>query len=190
MPIPGLQQVYNLYGPSEDTTYSTWALLSAASGDPMPIGRPISNTQTYVLDLQGQTGTPWGVSGELYLGGAGLARGYLGQARPDRRTLRAPSLELGAWARGSTAPATLVRYLPDGRLTFVGRVDSQIKLRGYRIELGEIEATLRQHPEVREAAVTLQQAPAGDQRLVAYVVAQQPSLTQETPASLPGTAPA
>ena len=174
---PGVQQVYNLYGPSEDTTYSTWALLSAPGADPVPIGRPISNTQCYVLDPHGQP-VPLGVSGELFLGGAGLARGYLGQPglTAERFVPHPWSSEPGARLYRT---GDLVRHLPDGSLTFVGRVDSQVKLRGYRIELGEIEATLRLHPQVREAAVTVQHAPGGDQRLVAYVVAEQPSPAQE-----------
>ena len=174
---PGVQQVYNLYGPSEDTTYSTWALLSAPGADPVPIGRPISNTQCYVLDPHGQP-VPLGVSGELFLGGAGLARGYLGQPglTAERFVPHPWSSEPGARLYRT---GDLVRHLPDGSLTFVGRVDSQVKLRGYRIELGEIEATLRLHPQVREAAVTVQHAPGGDQRLVAYLVAEQPSPAQE-----------
>ena len=174
---PGVQQVYNLYGPSEDTTYSTWALLSATTGDPVPIGQPISNTQSYVLDPSGQP-VPMGVTGELFLSGAGLARGYLHQpALTAERFVPHPWSEVPGARLYRTGD--LVRALPDGRLSFVGRLDNQIKLRGYRIELGEIEATLRQHPDVREAAVSLQQLSPGDQRLVAYVVSLQPSLSQE-----------
>jgi acyl-coenzyme A synthetase/AMP-(fatty) acid ligase len=172
-----VQRVYNLYGPSEDTTYSTWALLPAASNGPVPIGEPINNTQCYVLDASGQP-VPIGVNGELYLGGAGLARGYLGQpALTAERFVPHPfSSQPGARLYRT---GDLVRILPDGQLTFVGRVDSQIKLRGYRIELEEIEATLRQHPLVHEAAVTIQQATTGDRRLVAYVVTHDSSLTQQ-----------
>jgi acyl carrier protein len=173
-----VQRVYNLYGPSEDTTYSTWALLPVGTDDPVPIGQPISNTRCYVLDPSGQP-VPSGVSGELYLAGAGLARGYLAQpALTAARFLPDPfSAEPGARLYRT---GDLVRFLPDGRLSFLGRIDSQIKLRGYRIELGEIEATLRLHPLVHEAAVLLAQTTTGDPRLVAYVVPPTPSLSQDT----------
>ncbi|HEX7735419.1 MAG TPA: amino acid adenylation domain-containing protein, partial [Ktedonobacteraceae bacterium] len=175
---PGVQQVYNLYGPSEDTTYSTWALLSAACEEPVPIGQPISNTQCYVLDPAGQP-VPPGASGELYLGGAGLARGYLGQP-----ALTAERFVPHPWSSQPGArlyrTGDLVRALLDGRLTFVGRLDTQVKLRGYRIELGEIEAILRQHPLVRQAAVILHTPPSSEPHLVAYVVATHPALSQQT----------
>ena len=168
----------NNYGPTENTVVATSGTVSTSSDALLPsIGRPISNTQCYVLDPHGQP-VPIGVSGELYLGGAGLARGYLGQPglTAERFVPHPWSSEPGARLYRT---GDLVRHLPDGSLTFVGRVDSQVKLRGYRIELGEIEATLRLHPQVREAAVTVQHAPGGDQRLVAYLVAEQPSPAQE-----------
>ena len=168
----GVQQVYNLYGPTEDTTYSTWAVLPSTCSEPVPIGCPIANTQTYVLDGAGQL-VPQGVVGELYLAGAGLARGYLGQA-----SLTAERFVPHAWSQqpGQRLYRTgdLVRWRGDGQLEFVGRADRQVKLRGYRIELGEIEAVLRQMSAVREAAVELR-----EQRLVAYVVWQDEPLTLE-----------
>ncbi len=168
-------QIINGYGPTENTTFSCCdtierPLLSGAHS--IPIGRPIANTQAHVLDSQGQP-VPIGVAGELYLGGAGLARGYL--RRPEltaERFVPHPfSSEPGARLYRT---GDLVRYLPDGRLEFLGREDGQIKLRGFRIELGEIETVLTQHEEVREAAVILYEGPLGDKRLVAYVVAQHP----------------
>ena len=168
----------NNYGPTEYTVVATSGLVFATSDERLPsIGRPISNTQSYVLDPSGQP-VPMGVTGELFLSGAGLARGYLHQpALTAERFVPHPWSEVPGARLYRTGD--LVRALPDGRLSFVGRLDNQIKLRGYRIELGEIEATLRQHPDVREAAVSLQQLSPGDQRLVAYVVSLQPSLSQE-----------
>ena len=163
----------NNYGPTETTVVATSGLVvSELQGRPPAIGRPIANTQTYVLDGAGQL-VPQGVVGELYLAGAGLARGYLGQA-----SLTAERFVPHAWSQqpGQRLYRTgdLVRWRGDGQLEFVGRADRQVKLRGYRIELGEIEAVLRQVPTVREAAVELR-----EQRLVAYVVWQDEPLTLE-----------
>jgi amino acid adenylation domain-containing protein len=137
-----IQRVFNLYGPSEDTTYSTFALVK--KGDSIvTIGRPISNTQVYLLDEHLQP-VPIGVSGELYIGGDGLARGYLN--RPDltqERFIPNPFNNSKLYKTGD-----LARYLPDGNIDYLGRIDHQVKIRGYRIELGEIEAVLTQHPEV------------------------------------------
>ena len=161
-------RVYNLYGPSEDTTYSTVALLADTGDRPPPIGRPISNTQLFVLDRHLQP-VPIGVVGELYLGGGGLARGYF--ARPDltaERFIPHPfAQEPGARLYKT---GDFVRYLPDGNLEFLGRRDHQVKIRGFRIELGEIESALLKHPGVREAVVVARQERPGNKRLVAYVV--------------------
>ncbi|HEY7167532.1 MAG TPA: non-ribosomal peptide synthase/polyketide synthase, partial [Candidatus Binatia bacterium] len=160
-------KVYDLYGPSEDTTYSTFALRVGAG--PETIGRPISNTQAFILDRYGEP-VPLGISGELYLGGDGLARGYLN--RPEltaERFVPNPfSDQPGArlYRTGDRA-----RYLPDGQIEFLGRTDNQIKVRGYRIELGEIETVLTQHPAVAASAVILREDAPGEKRLAAYVVA-------------------
>src|SRR5205085_7504113 len=149
---------FNAYGPTEVTVCATVAACPPESGIP-PIGWPIANTQVYVLDEQLQP-VPVGVPGELYIGGVGLARGYL--HRPE---LTAERFVPHPW---STQPGArlyktgdLARYLPDGRLEYLGRLDQQVKLRGFRIELGEIEAVLNQHPAVRESLVLLRQEEPG-----------------------------
>jgi amino acid adenylation domain-containing protein len=165
------ERVLNLYGPSEDTTYSTVALLGRGANGSPSIGRPIANTQVYLLDRHLQP-VPIGVPGEIYLGGHGLARGYL--HRPEltaEQFMPHPfSDEPGARLYKT---GDLARYLPDGNLQFLGRVDHQVKLRGFRIEPGEIEAVLGQHPAVRQAVVLTREDTPGDTRLVAYVVPQQ-----------------
>ncbi|HEY0603676.1 MAG TPA: amino acid adenylation domain-containing protein [Herpetosiphonaceae bacterium] len=154
----------NAYGPTENTVCATYALLS--SDEPVTIGRPIAGTRAYILDSLGQP-VPVGARGELVIGGVGVARGYLN--RPDQtaeKFIPDPfSSEPGARLYRT---GDLARWLPDGRIEYLGRIDQQVKLRGFRIELGEIEAVLRDHPLVREAAVTLRD----DTRLVAYVVKQ------------------
>ena len=171
-----VKRIFDLYGPSEDTTYSTFALRTVTG--PQTIGRPIYNTQAYVLDRQMQP-VPVGIPGELYLGGEGLARGYFN--RPDftdERFIPNPfSKEPGARLYKS---GDRCRYLPDGNLEFLGRVDNQVKLRGFRIELGEIEAVLGQHPALRETLVlareddsTSSSSNETDKRLMAYLVTEQ-----------------
>jgi amino acid adenylation domain-containing protein/non-ribosomal peptide synthase protein (TIGR01720 family) len=162
-----VSQVFDLYGPSEDTTYSTFAL---RDGDrSATIGRPISNSQIYLLDAHMQP-VPVGVSGEIYIGGDGLARGYLN--RPEltaEKFIPDPFSEDPATRLYKTGD--LARYLPDGNIEFLGRIDHQVKIRGFRIELGEIESVLGRHPTVRETVVIAREDVPGDKRLVAYVVA-------------------
>jgi amino acid adenylation domain-containing protein len=166
----GVTAVYNLYGPSEDTTYSTFALMQAGETNRPSIGRPIWNTQAYVLGRRLEL-LPPGVAGELYLGGAGLARGYL--RRPEltaERFVPHPySAEPGArlYRTGDRA-----RYLADGNLEYLRRLDEQVKLRGYRIELGEIEAVLRRYPGISDCAVLVVERSAGEPQLTAYVVSE------------------
>ncbi len=159
-------RVWNLYGPSEDTTYSTAALQEPAGDRPPGIGRPLAGTRAHVLDRAGRP-VPVGVAGELLLGGAGLARGYLG--RPE---LTSERFVPDPFTVGERLYRTgdLVRLLPGGELHFLGRLDHQVKIRGFRIELGEIEALLGRHPAVREAVVLAREDRPGDRRLVAYVV--------------------
>jgi amino acid adenylation domain-containing protein len=148
---PDVRQVYNLYGPSEDTTYSTWALAAPAEPGSPPIGRPVTGTQARVLDRRGEV-LPQGVPGELCLGGAGLARGYL--ARPDLTAERfVPDRFAGRPGARLYRTGDLARQRTDGSLEFLGRLDHQVKVRGFRIEPGEIEAVLAEQPGVREAVV-------------------------------------
>ncbi|MEI2430264.1 amino acid adenylation domain-containing protein [Lysobacter yananisis] len=161
----------HVYGPTETTVLATaWEPPPHWSGDaPAPIGRPLANTRAYVLDAQRRP-LPLGAPGELYLGGAGVARGYLGRAELDAERYFPDPFDPRPGARMYRSGDT-VRYREDGELLFLGRDDGQVKLRGYRIELGEIQARLREHPAVREAAVLLREDEPGRPRLVAYVVA-------------------
>ena len=165
-----VKRVYNLYGPSEDTTYSTYALVPPDETRGPLIGRPVANTQAYILDAQMEP-QPIGVPGELYLAGEGLARGYLG--RPELTAEKFLPDPFGA-SPGMRMYRTgdIARFLADGQIDFLGRRDHQVKLRGFRIELGEIEAALARHPDVHEVAVIAREDAASDKRLVAYVVAQ------------------
>ena len=161
-------RVCNLYGPSEDTTYSTHAEIGRDGTGAVTIGRPLSNTQAYVLDRYMQP-VPVGVKGELYLGGAGQARGYLN--RPELTAERfVPNPFSRAEGERLYRTGDLVCYREDGNLEFLGRLDHQVKIRGFRIELGEIEMALRAHPAVAQAAVAAREDQPGDKRLVGYVV--------------------
>ena len=159
--------LWNLYGPTETTIWSCLYPVSQGEGT-VPIGRPIANTEIYLLDQAGQP-VPIGVPGELHIGGAGLARGYW--QRPDltaeKFTPHPFSQQAGARLYKT---GDLACYLPDGCLRFLGRSDHQVKVRGYRIELGEIEAMLTQQASIRQAVVVTYEEPALGTQLVAYVV--------------------
>ena len=170
-----IQEVFNLYGPSEDTVYSTYALVKRDSQKAPPIGRAISNTQTYILDAYQQP-VPIGVPGELHLGGAGLARAYLNRPELTEEKFISHPFNNEPGVR-LYKTGDLVRYLPDGNIEFLGRIDHQVKVRGNRIELGEIESVLGQHPNVREVVVTAREDVPGDKRLFAYVVPNQEQTT-------------
>ncbi|MBD2040985.1 amino acid adenylation domain-containing protein, partial [Microcoleus sp. FACHB-672] len=191
-------RLINEYGPTETVVgcciyeVPEDAELSGA----MPIGNPIANTQLYILDKHLQA-VPVGLQGELYIGGAGLARGYLN--RPDltaEKFIANPFFDTGKDSVFTSnrlyKTGDLARYLPDGTIEYLGRIDNQVKLRGFRIELGEIEAALSQHPAVRETAVIVREDVAGDKRLVAYVVPSEISdsaLTKELRHFLEATLP-
>jgi amino acid adenylation domain-containing protein len=168
----GADKVVNLYGPTETTTYSTVAHLASGELGVPGIGRPIANTSAYVLDRELRP-SPIGVPGELYLGGGGVARGYLGRAAfTAERFVPDPFGPLIGSSSGERLYRTgdRVRWHPDGTLEFLGRLDQQLKLRGFRIEPGEIETILEQHPSVGTAVVMAREFMPGDIRLVAYVV--------------------
>jgi amino acid adenylation domain-containing protein len=156
-------EVWNLYGPTETTIWSALAKVTPASG-PITIGRPIANTQIYLLDAHLQP-VPVGAAGELHIGGEGLARGYLNRPELTAEKFISAPVSPRLYKTGDFA-----RYRPDGMIECLGRTDSQVKLRGHRIDLGEIESTLRQYPDVREAAVLLREDDPGQKRLVAYLV--------------------
>lgn len=158
--------LWNLYGPTEATICSTAHAVTDAQS--VTIGRAIANTQVYVLDAQ-QTLAPIGVPGELYIGGASVARGYL--HRPDLTAEKfVPDPFSSQPGVRLYRTGDLVRYTPSGEIEWLARLDHQVKIRGFRIELGEIEAALQEHPKVQQAVVIARDAPTGGQRLVAYVV--------------------
>ncbi len=162
--LPGTERVLNLYGPTEDTVYSTWSEVERGA-ERVRIGRPVPGSWAYVLDPAGNP-APVGVAGELCLGGAGTARGYHG--RPDltaERFVPDPFSAVPGARMYRTGDRT--RWRADGELEYLGRIDQQVKVRGFRIEPAEVESALLQHPAVRHAVV----AARDDKRLVAYVVA-------------------
>ncbi|MEH2290128.1 amino acid adenylation domain-containing protein [Nostoc sp.] len=165
-----IQQVFNLYGPSEDTTYSTCAWIHKGASNTPPIGRPIHNTEIYLLDQNLQL-VPVGVQGMLYIGGEGLARGYLNEAKLTAdKFIPNPYANLPGKRLYKTGD--LARYLPNGEIEYIGRIDNQVKIRGFRIELGEIEALISQYPAVREVVVVVREDSADSKNLVTYVVPQ------------------
>ena len=164
----GIQEIYNLYGPTEATVYSTFALMKRVALGPPPIGRPISGTEIYILD-ENLRPVSVGVAGELYIGGAGVARGYLNSPHltaerfiPHPFTSQAGErlYKTGDWAR----------YLSSGEIEYLARIDNQVKIRGRRIELSEIEAVLSEHPAVRANIVKAREDEIGEKRLVAFIV--------------------
>ncbi|HEX7893580.1 MAG TPA: amino acid adenylation domain-containing protein, partial [Terriglobales bacterium] len=166
--LPRCSELWTMYGPTETTIWSSVYRVREVNWTAAPVGRPIANTQMYVLDANGRP-TPIGVPGELYIAGDGVARGYFRRpeltaekflhdpfsAQPDARMYRT---------------GDLARFLPDGNIQYLGRTDFQVKIRGFRIELGEIESLLAQHPAVQQTVVAAREDSPGDKRLVAYIV--------------------
>ncbi|MEG4248113.1 amino acid adenylation domain-containing protein [Microcoleus sp. Pol10D4] len=179
-------RLVNTYGPTETTIVATWcdtlptssssslpsapSAPSAVKNSPktLPIGRPIPNARTYVLDANLQP-VPIGVPGELYIGGAGVSRGYINRSDLNREKF-IPDPFSNVQGDRLYKTGDLVRYLPDGNLEFLDRTDRQVKIRGFRIELGEIESTLSQHPDVQEAVILAREEDSGQKRLIAYLV--------------------
>ncbi|HSF42404.1 MAG TPA: amino acid adenylation domain-containing protein, partial [Thermoanaerobaculia bacterium] len=164
--LPAGRELWNQYGPTETTVWSSTGRVGHGVR-PVPLGRPIGNTRIHLLSHDFQP-VPLGSTGEVWIGGAGLARGYLGRPGLTADRFRPDSFSEEPGAR-LYRTGDLGRFLPDGTLDFLGRTDHQVKLRGHRIELGEIEAALRLHPGVADAAVLLREERAGDARLAAFV---------------------
>jgi thioesterase domain-containing protein/acyl carrier protein len=164
--------VYNLYGPTETTTYSTFTRV--VRGEKVTIGRPIAHTRVYVLDPRGQPAPP-GVAGELFIGGRGVARGYYGRADLTAERFVADPFVTDSAAR-MYRTGDLCRWRSDGVLEYLGRLDRQVKIRGFRIELPEIEAVLGRQPEVRACTVVAREDVPGDKRLVAYAESTRPDV--------------
>ena len=194
-------ELWNLYGPTEATIWS--AIYNVGNDSNLiesgkvttPIGRPIANTQLYILDKNDRS-VPIGVAGELHIGGTGLARGYLNRpeltaekfiiwkesgVRSQESGVRKEEELTSQKLEGQRLYKTgdLARYLPDGNIEYLGRIDNQVKLRGFRIELGEIESVLNQYPKVEQTVVTVQEYNPGDKRLVAYLVCHSESPTTD-----------
>ena len=166
--------LHNLYGPTETCIDATsWTCQEGINQQIVPIGRPIANTQAYILDSLLRP-VPIGVSGELHIGGAGLARGYLN--RPELTTNKFISSPFDS-SKKLYKTGDLARYLPYGNIEYLGRIDNQVKIRGFRIELGEIEAALTTHPQIQQAVVIATEEISGNKRLVAYVVSEDESLS-------------
>ena len=167
---PQVEEVWNLYGPSEDTTYSTWSLVEKDLEQEPKIGRPLANTQAYILD-KNLNPVPIGAAGEIYLSGDGLARGY--KNRPEL-TFSSFIPDPFSKTPGSRMYKTgdLGRFLPDGEMEYLGRIDHQVKIRGFRIELGEIETAILSLPKSYQTVVVAKEIKSGEKRLVAYVVSK------------------
>ncbi|HZN08863.1 MAG TPA: condensation domain-containing protein, partial [Pyrinomonadaceae bacterium] len=180
-------RLINGYGPTENTTFTCCCVVdqqTVSKAGSIPIGRPIANTQVFIMDQHGQLSPP-GVVGELYAAGDGLARGYHRSASLTAERFVPHPFSSDAGAR-LYRTGDLARYLPDGNIEFIGRADEQVKIRGYRIELGEVETALACAPRVRQAAVVAREC--GDKRLIAYVVGDAVSI-QELQTSLRSTLP-
>ena len=163
--------VWNMYGPTETTVWSTCWKIEKKEG-PILIGRPIANTQVYILDQQMQP-VPVGVAGDLYIGGEGLARGYLNRPDLTNKVFLQNSFHINSPNARIYKTGDSARYHNDGNIEYINRSDNQVKIRGFRIELGEIETVLLQHKAVQNAVVIVWEGRPGDKRLIAYIVPKQ-----------------
>ncbi len=172
-------KLHNVYGPTEATIDTTcWTCDEESDRTIVPIGKPIMNTQVYLLDQYGQL-APIGVPGEIYIGGAGLARGYLN--RPEITAARfLPHPFSNEPGDRLYRTGDLARYLPDGNLEYLGRVDNQVKVRGFRLELGEIEMVLKSYAAIRDAVTIVREGKPGEKQLVAYLIAESGQVVQVT----------
>ena len=172
-------QIFNHYGPTETTvgvlTYALEQENLPLKTSTLPLGKPVANTQIYIL-AQHLEPVPIGVTGEIYIGGDGLARGYLNREELTKERFIPNPFGTGKLYK----TGDLARYLPDGNIEYLGRIDNQVKLRGFRIELGEIEASLITHPEIRQAVVIASERLAENNRLVAYIVSESESNTSSS----------
>lgn len=173
--LPHIREVYNLYGPSEDTTYSTVALMPRDLAEMPSIGKPIAQTQIYLVETQSRRKAdplklvPPGMPGEIYIGGAGLARGYFNRPELTAERFIADPFSNDPQSR-LYKTGDLALYLPDGNLKYLGRIDHQVKIRGFRVELGDVETALNQHADIQESVVVAKDDRSGCKRLVAYIV--------------------
>ncbi|MEH2233861.1 MAG: amino acid adenylation domain-containing protein [Nostoc sp.] len=173
------KHLIHVYGPTENTTFSSYYCVEELpSATSLPIGIPITNTQIYILDTTYLQLVPIGVTGELYIGGEGLAREYLNRTELTAKNFITHSFSNKPKAR-LYKTGDLARYLPDGNIEFLGRIDNQVKIRGFRIELSEIEAVLNQHPAVRETVVIVGEDVPDDKYLVAYLVLNQEQIAMQ-----------
>ncbi|MEU9634591.1 amino acid adenylation domain-containing protein [Streptomyces tendae] len=161
------RELINVFGPTEATVNASFFRCAGEVSTALPIGRPIDNTQLYVLDAMLRP-VPVGVPGELYIGGTGVTRGYLGQ--PGLTASRFVADPFAADGSRLYRSGDVARYLPDGNIEFLGRLDDQVKLRGFRVELGEVEATFAEHPAVGQMAVAVRDDGTGGLRMYGYVV--------------------
>ncbi|NEQ82593.1 MAG: amino acid adenylation domain-containing protein, partial [Moorea sp. SIO2I5] len=187
------ERLLHVYGPTENTTFSSWYKVTQVpeGSTNMPIGKPISNTQIYILDANLQP-VPIGVPGELHIGGDGIATGYYNRPEltaekfipnpfKDSKVNSPLTLKKGSQKSKLYKTGDLARYLEDGNIEFIGRIDHQVKIRGYRIETGEIEAVLNSYPIVKETVVVAREDNPGDKRLVAYIVPETQTTTSSNP---------
>ena len=165
-------KIANIYGPTESTTFTTFYPVTTIPTDAksIPIGKAITNTRLYVLD-ENYESLPMGVIGELYIGGDGLAKGYL-HAEEQTKNKFVKNLQFLPPHERLYKTGDLVRFLPDGNLDFMGRVDNQVKINGFRIELEEIEHHLNAHPKVKQAIVVVKKHDINHNKLIAYLIAR------------------